>query len=432
MKSIKYILILLLAFGCNNKEFDNPFDPLAKKDYKIEVGYSGSGLSQLKIDNSNIEERSFKCYEVYFSLIEDFTPDAENLFIRITDWDSTSISISSLDENETYYFIVKFVDVLDRTVSSEKINVLTGNKVPAKPLFSASTKVELNQIEFVWYATNIKDFQKYELYFSELKNFPITQLNLHRTTTNISDTSFVIGNLRPNTEYYYRLRTYDKGNLYSDSDEEHIKTGNDIPTQVTIERISDETDSSVVIHWSKNEDIDFLRYEIHYSTTQNFVVSPSTLYGGIGITDQNTTSYTISNLTALTKYYFKVRVVDNENAFMDSEEVSVTTKEPMGPDIPTPVTILEPTDADITQTSVTIRWAAYQDPEFKGYQVHYSTDANFMPSPTTLHFGTLPLMTTNSWTVTGLRSSTTYYFTVRVINVKDKFSDSKRVSATTK
>ena len=432
MKSIKYIFILFLVFGCNEKEFDNPYDPMANKDYKIEVGYSGSELAQLKIDNSNIEERSFKYYEVYFSLIEEFTPDPENLFVRITDWDSTSVSISSLDENEIYYFIVKFIDVLDRTAFSEKINILTPNKEPIKPMFSNSTKVELNQIEFVWYATNIKDFQKYEFYFSQLKNFPISSLNLHRTINNISDTSLFINNLRPNTEYYYKLRVYDKSELHSDSDEESIKTGNDIPTQVVIERISDETDSSVVLQWSKNEDIDFLRYEIHYSTTQNFVVSPSTLYGGIGITDQNTTSYTISNLTALTKYYFKVRVVDNENAFMDSEEVSVTTKEPMGPDIPTPVTILEPTDADITQTSVTIRWEAYQDPEFKGYQVHYSTDANFMPSPTTLHFGTLPLMTTSSWTVTGLRSSTTYYFTVRVINVKDKFSDSKRVSATTK
>ena len=429
MKSLKYIFILLFAFGCNDRDFDNPYDPMAEKNYNINLSYSGSGLSQLRIDNSNIEKRSFKCYEIYFSEAENFMPAPENLFLRITNWDSTSVSITSLNENENYYFIVKFVDVMDRVGFSQKINILTANKVPGKPIFSDATKVYLNQIEFVWYTANIKDFQKYEFYFSELKNFPVNQWSLYKTNTNILDTALTIVNLKPNTEYYYRLRVYDRGNLYSDSGEEVLKTGNDIPTKVTIEKISDETESSLSIYWSKNEDYDFLRYEIHYSTTQNFTVSSSTLFRNI--TDQNTVSYTVSSLTSLTRYYFKIRVVDKENGFIDSEELSGVTLAPAGPDVPNSVNILNPINTEISETSIIIRWDAYQNPEFAAHEIHYSVDPNFVPSSSTLFIKLSNVNTTNI-TVRNLTPLTTYYFIVRVFNTKDKFSDSKRVSATTK
>jgi hypothetical protein len=430
MKFVKYIFILLFVLGCGDRKFDNPFDPMANKDYEIQIGYSGSELNQLRINNSSIEERSFKCYEIYISKTDNFTPVPENLFLRITNWDSTSVSINSLDENETYYFIVKFVDVLDRTACSEKITVLTANKKPDKPVFSNLTKVYLNQIEVVWYRANIKDFQKYEFYFSELKNFPVTQFNLHNTITNISDTSVFIDNLRPKTEYYYRLLIYDKGNLYSESDEYMLRTENDIPIQVTIENITDATESSLSIRWSRNEDTDFLRYEIHFSTTQNFVPSSSTLYRNI--TDRNVTSYTVFNLLALTKYYFKIRVVDEENAFADSKELSGTTTIPVGPDVPQPVDIFDPTDAEIFETQVNIRWESYQNPEFKAYEVHYSIDPSFIPSSSTRYMGQITIPTINSVPVSNLMPSTNYYFVVRVVNVKDKFSDSRKVSARTK
>ena len=421
---------MIFVFGCSEKKFNNPFDPLANMDYKVELGYIGLELDQLRIDNSNIEERSFKCYEIYYSKSEGFTPLPENLFIRITRWDSTRVSISFLDENEVYYFVVKFVDILDRISSSEKLTVLTANKRPDKPTFSPLTQVNFNQLEIVWNASNIRDFQKYELYFSELKDFPVTPLNLYRTIPNISETKIVISNLKVNTEYYFRLRIYDTGNLFSESDEQVLKTGKDLPTPVTIEAITDETESSVVLHWSRNTDSDFLRYELHYSSNQNFVISSSTLYRSV--TDQNTTVYTISGLSSLTKYYFKVRVVDQDNVFVDSKEFSGVTTAPTGPDVPNPVNIFDPVSSDIEETRVYVSWQDYSDPDFKGYEIHYSVDPNFIPSSSTIFIGRLSDITRNRMGVSGLTSSTRYYFTVRVVNNKDKFSDSRRVSATTK
>jgi hypothetical protein len=95
------------------------------------------------------------------------------------------------------------------------------------------------------------------------------------------------------------------------------------PTAVILNALTNITTSSVELDWAQNSDSDFKQYEIHKSTTAGFTPSTSTLVQTI--TTKNTINVTVSGLTAGTTYYFKIRVVNTNNLFSDSNERNATT-----------------------------------------------------------------------------------------------------------
>ena len=74
--------------------------------------------------------------------------------------------------------------------------------------------------------------------------------------------------------------------------------------------------ASASLTWSMNGDIDFIRYEVHHSTSPDFSPSGSTKL--TDLTEQSTTSYTAGNLQHLTTHYFIVRVYDSVGQHADS------------------------------------------------------------------------------------------------------------------
>jgi len=427
MKKIFIFLLIVNFFGCSNREFNNPYDPFTNFEVIPTLSYSGTELNILKINLTNFDERSFKRYEIFYSQDINIKPDYKLLYKVITRYDSTNILLSNLQENETYYFIVRIIDVLDREVVSEPIKILTGNEFPPKPVFSNSIEVLYNKISIKWNQININDFLKYEIYFSTIKDFPLSNVNLLKTITKKEDTTLIVENLKPNTVYYFKLRVYDIGNLYTDSDEKEITTGNDIPTSVVLDDITNVTDSSLTLSWSKNIDDDFLKYEVHYSNSSNFTISSQTLIKTIY--DKNSTVITITNLLPSRRYYFKVRVYDKGGLYNDSNEKFAQTLAPSGSDVPKPVTLELP--SEITQTSMRLTWSLYTDIDFKHYELHYSTEENFVLSSSNIYLGPLTNQNLKSIVVLGLNPNTKYYFRMRVVNNKGKFADSEEVSATT-
>lgn len=79
--------------------------------------------------------------------------------------------------------------------------------------------------------------------------------------------------------------------------------------------------ASADLTWSRNVDVDFLRYEIHTSKDPVFVPTDDTKV--VAIEDQNAMQHTVSNLQHLTTHYFIIRVVDEGGQHADSNRASV-------------------------------------------------------------------------------------------------------------
>ena len=100
-----------------------------------------------------------------------------------------------------------------------------------------------------------------------------------------------------------------------------------IPTPVVLNSPSDVRASSVTLHWSRNNDPDFLCYEVIVS---RYPMQPSSGYssdqiGGQSIYDQQTISYQVTGLDSSTAYYFVVRTFNEQGAYYDSNSVATTT-----------------------------------------------------------------------------------------------------------
>jgi hypothetical protein len=81
-----------------------------------------------------------------------------------------------------------------------------------------------------------------------------------------------------------------------------------LPEKSDIVEISEVTDSSARVTWTKNFDNDFQEYVVYYDTTEiiDYLASPSTL----PIMDRSDTSCTITGLVDTAGYYFRVATYD--------------------------------------------------------------------------------------------------------------------------
>lgn len=98
------------------------------------------------------------------------------------------------------------------------------------------------------------------------------------------------------------------------------------PTAVALYDPESITAATLELTWSRNSDVDFSKYEIHKSTLLDFSQTASTLTATL--LSRFDTSYMVTNLSANTTYYFKVRVIDTEDLYADSNEVYGTTLKP--------------------------------------------------------------------------------------------------------
>jgi len=95
------------------------------------------------------------------------------------------------------------------------------------------------------------------------------------------------------------------------------------PTAATLYDPKSITTATLELTWSRNSDMDFSKYEIHRSTVLDFTPTASTLTATLH--SRFDTSYVVTNLSANTTYYFKIRIIDTEDLYADSNEVYGTT-----------------------------------------------------------------------------------------------------------
>ncbi|MEM2870588.1 MAG: fibronectin type III domain-containing protein [Thermoplasmata archaeon] len=371
-------------------------------------------------------DKDFSRYEVYQSTLSNFS--APKLLMWTGDRSRTGLLVTGLARLTTYYFMVR---VLDRAGLSADSNVvrattLLGNVPPAAVTLYAPTSVTDSSMTLSWSRNNDGDFARYELHGSTQPGFTPSQSTLIASIPDQNTTQFSVTGLLPSTNYYFRVRTWDTGGLFNDSNRVNATTAaqNLPPEAPVLYPPSNITESSMTLSWSRNNDSDFARYTLFMGNGSGFEPSNESLIATIE--NQSTTSYTASGLSSNTTYFFRLRVEDTGGLWNLSGEVNGTTLPPNAP--PSPVALQPPTD--VTETSMRLEWSESPEPDFKQYELHASTTPNFNITAGTA-VATIVERDRTNWEVGRLLPETTYYFKVRVRDTGELYADSNEVSGTT-
>jgi len=139
------------------------------------------------------------------------------------------------------------------------------------------------------------------------------------------------------------------------------------PEPVTLHDPTDITNTSMSLTWTKNEDSDFKKYVLYYSTSEG-----STRKKVTEITDRSDTFHQMTGLSENTTYYYVVRVYDTVDQYSDSNQVSAKTKKTIIPldDEPPILTILSPVNTTYDASSVELTWLTNEPLKWAGFNLN--------------------------------------------------------------
>lgn len=106
-------------------------------------------------------------------------------------------------------------------------------------------------------------------------------------------------------------------------DQKSPTPGSGIPSATELFPASNITETSLELSWTKVADLDFERYEVYQATSETDLGKNNPISEK---TDRDVVNFEVKNLTSGKKYYFVVRVVDENEGYSDSNVVSATTK----------------------------------------------------------------------------------------------------------
>ncbi|TET91531.1 MAG: ABC transporter permease subunit [Methanomassiliicoccales archaeon] len=183
-----------------------------------------------------------------------------------------------------------------------------------------------------WSESEDADFLRYEIHASTDPDFypddstlrivigprnGEVSLNRARTTTSI-----IVSGLDSKEDYFFRVRVVDNSSLGlgTVSNGKSEDDGNSWHTPPPLELFLPQNESgSINLSWTISEDLDFDAYEVYYSNqTNGFVPGIGTLNETINTTYQNWTLF--ENLNVSEVHYFRVRVIDSDGHWSESNQ----------------------------------------------------------------------------------------------------------------
>lgn len=342
----------------------------------------------------------------------------------ITKQGATSYTITGLNPNTTYYFVVRAMD--ERGNIDSNTVEMSGTTLPLPdtepPVFNgliSATTLTSSEVILEWQAAidNISDPLNidYLVYISTVsggQNFATPNY-----ASQSGATSFIVNNLAPGTTYYFVVRARDEAyNVDTNTVEKSATTmyveDTIPPTFGGLASASTVSSSEIILTWDQATDNlslpENIVYHIYMSASpggQDFKTPTTSITGS--------TSVIISGLTPDTTYYFIARAQD-EAGNMDSNNVekSATTL-PLTDTIPPVFGGLVSATA-ISSTGILLSWNPATDNVTPSSKIIYYI---FMSKTSGGENLSVPVAFTNpgdtSATITGLNKNTTYYFIVR-------------------
>jgi RHS repeat-associated protein len=337
------------------------------------VTYSSFGVSWPAVTSATI-------YYVEVSTDPNFTSPPPTPYSTT----STSITVSPLNQNTTYYYRVRAENSNGKSNNSSPIQVTTPY---APPIIGEPTSITSNSFIANWSAVSGATAYLVDVYDGSgtyvLQNYSVSG----------GATSALVSPVLAGTTYNYRVRAQNSGWTTDYSTVKTLITIPNPPSSVFDPNPSVTTASSFIATWSTSTGA-LSGYQVLLTTTSGSYNPPS-----VGTIPSSDGSATITGLLGGTRYYYVVQAGNSSGWSANSAEKNVLTR----PD--PPITNL---GTNMTVSSFTASWSPVLSAA--SYDLEVSID-NF--STVLLTFSGLTVTTKE---VMGLTTGTTYYYRVRANN----------------
>ena len=296
----------------------------------------------------------FSKYELFHSLLETMD-NSQNIYSTNTRT-GTNFFMPGVDPLVLNYFYIMVLDTFEYFSQSE----IYATSLDPKPIGVnvSSVTYDISEMLIIWEESPDGDFKHYNLLYSQSESGDKTSVT---TITNKSTTSHSITEFNPNNENWYWVEVSDTLGQTS------IGTGmtnslNNQPNSVDVTSVSYDLES-MTITWEEyvpnmgriqqmNQNTrstvtnDFVSYELLQSDNEN-----GTYSSVVVISDQSTTSHSITEFDPTQENWFKIKVIDFWN--LTSIGTGMTNSIDLEPN---PVNI---TSVTYDLESMTVTWEGY-------------------------------------------------------------------------
>jgi hypothetical protein len=295
----------------------------------------------------------------------------------------------------------------------------TLNDVPEKVSLSI-TGVADSTVTLSWTQYTGTDFKNYKVYYSQNDIVEATD-SLSDSLSYQFDTEKIVRKLIPGTRYYFRVMVYTINNVFSASNivDTVTATGQGGTVKPVTASITNTTDSSISLKWSKYATADFKNYTVFVSPDDNVDSTDSIAFSS---TSPDDTTKVLHYLQSETHYYFRIVVYNTSGKLGLSSLMDTTT-----PIRKNGVIVVHTPVVNSTDTSLSFSWSK-SSVRFDTYKVMADT---MLRDPLTL-FGAIDLTDTFT-TIKKLANQkitkgNTYYF--KVFAYRDTITVAKSILIT--
>ncbi len=373
-----------------------------------------------------------------------------------------SFTVNNLTPSTTYYFAIKAADEAGNwsTLSNIITKSTTAETTPPSAVANLTTNASTNSSVSLTWSSPGDDGSSgtattYDIRYSTAT---ITDANWASATQATGETApkvsgstetFVITGLNPSTTYYFAIKTADEvpnWSALSNVTSRATSAESTAPSAVANLGAGSETVSSVTLTWTSPGDDGntgtATTYDVRYSTASitaaNFASATAATGEPAPKVAGSAETFVVSGLNSNALYYFAVKTADEVPNWSSISNV-VTRTTLTETTAPSAVTSLA--TVSVTSNAVTLSWTAPGDDASTGtattYDLRYSTSnitAGNFASATQVTGEPAPKAAGGSetFTVTGLSISTTYYFALKTADEVPNWSSMSNVpSATT-
>jgi chitodextrinase len=301
----------------------------------------------------------------------------------------TSYADTGLTASTTYYYRLRAYNQKGYSGYSNnahrKTSVKTDNTAPSVPTGFGATVMSANQISLSWNASTDSGG-------SGLAGYVVYQNGVQIAAT--PNTSYSATNLLASTQYCFTVVAYDKAsNVSAQSGQACATTLAAPPAAPSSLQAATVSDTQINLVWVDNS-VNESGFKIESAPAS------SGSWTEIGSVAAGVTNYTVTGLTALTPYYFRVRAFNSVGTSPYSGIATSTTLYMPDVTAPTVPSVLTATAASSSQ--INLIWNAATDTGGSGVGGYHVYENGTQ----------IATVTATSYLVTGLSANTQYCFTV--------------------